>query len=76
MMNKPYISAEAILELFHTTVEDGASQPASSDSLHWLAAFLARERSTMSADDWDGLVRLGAQLWRAHEAWDGAPRMR
>jgi hypothetical protein len=76
MMNKPYISAEAILELFRTTVEDGASQPVPPDSLHWLAAFLARERSTMGADDWDGLVRLGAQLWRAREAWDGAPRMR
>jgi len=75
-MNKPYISAEAIQELFRTTVEGEASQPASLDSLRWLAAFLARERSTMSADDWDGLVRLGAQLWRAHEAWDGAPRMR
>jgi hypothetical protein len=70
VMNRPYINVEAILELFRTTVEERSSRPAAEASLCWLAGFLARERSTMSADDWDGLVNVGAHLWKV---WDVAP---
>jgi hypothetical protein len=78
-MNRPYITVETILELFRSTADEppGASAPAG--SLLWLADFLAREHATMNASDWDALVRVGAQLWRAQaapEMWDGAPRMR
>lgn len=76
VMNKPYINVEAIFELFRTTVEEGSSQLAAEGPLYWLAGFLAREHSTMNADDWDGLVSVGAHLWQAREAWDGAPRIR
>jgi hypothetical protein len=76
VMNKPYINVEGILELFCMTVEETPSQPTAADSLHWLAEFLAREHTTMNASDWNGLVRVGALLWQAQNAWDGAPRTR
>jgi hypothetical protein len=73
VMNKPYVNVEAILELFRMSVAENSSHPVAADSLPWLAGFLARERSTMNADDWNGLVHVGAQLWQAREASDMAP---
>ena len=77
-MNRPYITVETILELFRSTADEPPGA-APAGSLLWLADFLAREHATMNADDWDALVHVGAQLWRAQavpEMWDGVPRMR
>ncbi|WP_213309022.1 hypothetical protein [Paraburkholderia sacchari] len=78
-MNRPYITVETILELFRSTADEPPGSLAPAGSLLWLADFLAREHATMNAGDWDALVHVGAQLWRAQavpETWDGAPRMR
>lgn len=71
-MNKPYINVEAILEMFHQTGQDSASEASTADSLNWLTEFLAREHSTMNAQDWHRLVQVGAALYRAQHTAESA----
>lgn len=64
-MNKPYINVEAILDIFKEISQKGLDPTSAADSLSWLTEYLAREHSVMNVNDWNGLLQIGAVLYRA-----------
>jgi hypothetical protein len=64
-MNKPYINVKAILDMFKDIAQKSLDQTSAVDSLNWLTEYLAREHSAMNANDWNGLLQIGALLYRA-----------
>ncbi|WP_233888544.1 hypothetical protein [Paraburkholderia flagellata] len=75
-MNKPYINVEAILDMFKDIAQKGLDQTSAGDSLTWLTEYLAREHSAMNVNDWNGLLQIGAVLYRAGVRSEGFPGMR
>ncbi|HKR41293.1 MAG TPA: hypothetical protein VJU59_16720 [Paraburkholderia sp.] len=75
-MNKPYINVEAILDMFKEIAQTGSDETNAADSLTWLTDYLAREHSAMNANDWNGLLQIGAVLYRAGDRNGSSPGTR
>lgn len=75
-MNKPYINVEAILDMFKEIAQKGLDPTSAVESLTWLTEYLAREHSAMNANDWNGLLQIGAVLYRAGDRGESSPGTR